>query len=281
MVARKVADKGALLRSVDRSLALLECLAGVGQPAGLGDLARRLAISKAGAFRLLATLRRRGFVRQLEDGRYALGLRCWEIGWAVLGEGGIREAAAPVMTSLVEETGESVHLAIYDSGEVVYIDKREGSQAVRAYSHVGGRAPAHCVATGKALLAFAGEAEWVRIARAGLERFTVRTIGDLDELRAEMAQVVAQGYSLNRAEWRAEVAGIAAPIRDFSGGVVAAIGISGLAAHYTAARIRRMVPQVKAAAADVSKRLGFIDKRQDVRHGAEAHDAVGGGPARR
>ena len=74
------------------------------------------------------------------------------------------------MTSLVEETGESVHLAIYDSGEVVYIDKREGSQAVRAYSHVGGRAPAHCVATGKALLAFAGEAEWVRIARAGLER---------------------------------------------------------------------------------------------------------------
>ncbi|HEY8370851.1 MAG TPA: IclR family transcriptional regulator [Thermodesulfobacteriota bacterium] len=275
MATRRTAGAVAPLRSVDRALALLECLAGLPQPAALGDLARRLMVSKAGAFRLLATLKRRGFVRQLEDGRYALGLRCWEVGWAVLGEGGIREAAAPTMAALVEQTGESVHLAVYDAGDVVYIDKREGSQPVRAYSHVGGRAPAHCVATGKVLLAFAGEAEWERVMRAGLRRFTPRTIVDPVDLRSELAAVRAQGYSLNRGEWRAEVAGIAAPIRDFTGGVVAAIGISGLATHYTAARIRQMVPQVQAAAAEVSRQLGFIRRRQEEGHGTKAHDAVG------
>jgi hypothetical protein len=123
------------------------------------------------------------------------------------------------------------------------VHKLDSPEPVRAYTQIGGRGPAHCVATGKAMLAWIGEAG-LEAASQRLERFTPRTICEAAEFLREMERVRQQGYAVNRGEWRESVGGIAAPVRDPSGRVVAAVGVSG--------PIERLRPSTfKALSADV------------------------------
>jgi simple sugar transport system ATP-binding protein/ribose transport system ATP-binding protein len=142
-------------------------------------------------------------------------------------EVGLAEISHPLIRRLAEEHGESVHLSVYGAGDAVYIDKADASDPVRSYTRVGGRAPAYCVATGKALLAHQPEKERQRVADGQLERFTDRTITNRRALLQELAAIRESGVALNHGEWRADVGGVAVPIIDPSGALVAAIGFSG------------------------------------------------------
>lgn len=167
--------------------------------------------------------------------------------------------ARPCAEALAKRSRETVRLAVLDAvdpAHVVYIDKVDSSHAVRAHTRVGDRAPSHCVATGKALLAFNPEAV-ERLEGRQLPRFTGRTITDHDRLARELARTRERGFSVNRHEYREDIVGIAAPIRSHEGYVVAALGISGPAYRLPAARIEALTPEVVEAAAGISERLGF------------------------
>jgi IclR family transcriptional regulator, KDG regulon repressor len=238
-------------------LALLEALARDGNPCGVSELARQLQLTKSNVHRLLQTLNDRGYVRNLgASGRYEVTLKLWELGVAVLDKLDVKQVAFEPMERLVGMTGETVHLSILDHGDVVYIDKVDSPQPVRAYSKIGGRAPAYCVATGKALLAFADSAVVDAVARE-LRRYTPSTITDANELRAELRRVVGAGYAINRGEWREGVCGVAAPIRDARGSVIAAIGISGPVDRLKARAVKQFAPAVMTIAATISARLGW------------------------
>ncbi len=243
-------------KTVVKAIELVETLAGMDGPVGVTSLAHELKLTKSNVFRLLNTLVQRGYVRRQGDGQYELTLKVWHLGLAVLSRMDLKKIAGPYIYELMRSTKESVHLSIMDNGEVIYIDKVESDQPVRAYSRVGDRPPAHCVATGKALLAYLPEDVQNKIIDGRLDKFTSNTITSPRALRKELETVRRNGYSVNRGEWRESVCGVAAPIRDSSGEVVAAVGISGPAERLKPDVFPRLAPRVILCANQISAELG-------------------------
>jgi DNA-binding IclR family transcriptional regulator len=242
-----------------KGLTVLEALAASREPRGVTDLANELGMLKSNVHRLLQTLAHRGYVRKdAASGRYECTLKVWELGALLAERLDVRRAARPHVAALAERTSETVHLSVLDGADVLYVDKAESPQPVRAYSRVGGRAPAYCVATGKALLAHAPD-EIVTELSAALVRHTPRTITDPDVLRKELRRVREVGYAVNRGEWRETVGGLAAPIFDVNRAAIAAIGLSGPTDRLNTNRMREWAPLVMAAASAISRELGFTE----------------------
>lgn len=240
-----------------KGLALLEALAANPQVSGVTELAKSLGVTKSNAHRLLQTLAARGYVRNVDGtGKYALTLKLFELGALVVEELDLKSIGRDFVESLGAATSESVHLSVLEGTEVIYIDKADSSHAVRAYSRVGGRAPAHCVATGKAMLAHAPP-QLVSAACLQLTPQTVDTITSPKKFLNELETVRQIGYAVNRGEWRPGVWGIAAPIWDASGKVCAAIGLSGPAERFKPKSIKQFAPLVIDAARQISRLLGY------------------------
>lgn len=239
-------------KTLAKGLKVLETLARLGHPVGVTEVARALGLQKSNAHRLLRSLAELDYVRQVEDtARYELTLKLWEMGQRVIVRMDIATEATPAMRRLAAATQETVHLSLLEGDEVVYVHKIESPHPVRAYSAIGGRAPAHCVATGKALLAFQPpDAVDLSAAR---KPYTAATITDPDALRAELGRIRRSGHAINKGEWREGVFGVAAPILDASGRAVAAIGISGPQDRFRPKAMRAWTPLVVAAARDLSR----------------------------
>jgi IclR family KDG regulon transcriptional repressor len=249
-----------------KGLTLLELLARSAGPKGVSEIARELGLTKSNVHRLLMTLQARDYVRKVpHNSAYELTSKLWEIGALVRSRLDITKVSREAMIELESATGESVHLSIMDGREVVYVDKLEGSHPIKAYTTIGGRAPAWCVATGKALLAHASP-EIVEDVASHLTRFTERTIVNRDDLLENLQTIRKTGYATNQGEWREGVAGVAAPVRDSSGYIVAAIGISGPAMRFRQKDVRSRAAVVMRAAASISAALGYrpTDRQQST-----------------
>lgn len=239
-----------------KGLALLQALANHGNGRGVTDLAAEVGFGKSRVHGLLQTLIERGFVLKEESsGHYRCTLKIWELGSRVLERLDIRPAARPMVEALAARTGETVHLSILDGAEILHIDKIDSAQPVRAYSRIGGRAPAFCVATGKAQLAYAPESILREVAK-GMKRYTSRTITNFEDFRKELQRVRETGYAINRGEWREGVVGLAAPILDMRNGALAAIGISGPVERLSLTHLRGFAPLVVKSARSVARTLG-------------------------
>jgi DNA-binding IclR family transcriptional regulator len=247
--------------TIVKAMAVLEALATSDHPCRITDLARQLNLAKSNTHRLLKTLEALGYVRQRPDNAlYEATLRLWELGLRVVDRLDVRRVARPYIEALASRSAEAAHLSRFEAGEVVYLDKIESTQPVRAYTQIGGRAPSYCTATGKALLAFQSEAAIAAVA-SRLTAFTSRTLAEPDALLVHLATIRRQGYAINQGEWRASVYGLAAPVFDGSGAAVAAIGISGLGERLKLRTLRAMAPSVMQAASAISLELGFKAQR--------------------
>ncbi len=243
-----------------KGLRVLELLTARDGAMGVSELAAELNVGRSNVHRLLQALVEMGYaVNEGGRGNYRASLKVWELGAQALHKLDFREAAAPAMRELLSKSNETVHLSVLSGDEVVYIDKRDSPEPVRAYSVVGGRAPAYCVATGKVLLAWREAQPTDLLTVRKLQVFTSSTIGDTAQLANELARVRQQGYAINRGEWRSSVWGIAAPVMIASGRVVAAVGISGPAARIRARGLRRLTSLVAEAAKQASQTLAQRD----------------------
>jgi len=241
-----------------KGLCLLEVLARRGSPMGVSELAGAVGMPKSGVHRLLQALVDERYVEQSSSGRYRVSIKLWEVASAALPGFDLRRHAEGVMHALVEDTGESAHLSVLDQRDVVYVHKLEAAtNPVRAYSQIGGRVPAHCVATGKAMLAFRSP-RWLAVAAEHLPGATANTITEPRAFLAEMACIRAQGYASNSGEWRLGINGLAAPIFDHAGAVIGAIGISGPAARLEGARHEALIDQVREAGQTLSTVSGTV-----------------------
>ncbi|GAB3617780.1 IclR family transcriptional regulator [Okibacterium endophyticum] len=211
---------------------------------------------KATVYRLLSTLKRRGYVAQDAATAYVLGIKCFELGsqWAQTFD--LRSFARPYLERLNSDLGETVHLAVYDEGDVVYIDKLESTQQVIARSDIGNRAPATVVATGRALLAFQPLAEIkVQLSRP-LPAYTPNTPTTSEELSAMLEKVRRDGFAVNEETYRKGVCGLAAPIRDSTGSVIASVGILVPAHRFAEEMFVHLRDRTIKAALDISAALG-------------------------
>jgi IclR family transcriptional regulator, KDG regulon repressor len=239
-----------------KGLKVLETLALSDQLRGITELAHDLELTKSNIHRTLQTLIAAQYVHMPSPGRYACTLKLFELASAVMGRVNVRSAGEPFMAGLLKDTGETVHLSILDKGEVIYLNKLDSAHPVRAYSAIGGRAPAYCVASGKALLAHGGESALAALGSFPLIAHTPRTITTLDGLRREMALIRRQGFAVNRGEWRDTVCGLAAIVLDAGGEPVASIGISGPADRMRPVHLKRYQSIVMDAAKGLSRALG-------------------------
>ena len=238
------------LRTLGRGLTVLIELKEA--PRTVGEICAVLGTNRSDAYRILKTLERHRFIwRDAETGRYALSILLWELGVAAIEAASLRSIARTHVSELAERSGETIHLSVYDSGEVVYVDVADGRNPIRSYTKLGGRAPAYCVATGKVLLAHKARSEWDYISRNGLHSYSPHTITDAALLAEELERVRLDGVAINRGEWRSEVGGVAVPVRDHQGCVVAAIGVSGPVERILANK-NVLVEQLDAAAESIT-----------------------------
>jgi DNA-binding IclR family transcriptional regulator len=237
-----------------KGLRLVDLLAHKRTAMGVSELARAMNLPKSDVHRVLQSLVAERYVVRHEGGIYSASIKLWELGSAALLGFDLRRAAGAAMEQLMRATDETVHLAVLDGREIVYLHRIDTDNPVRAYSHIGGRALAHCVATGKAILAFQAPDALAQAAQH-LAPVTPRTMTDPGLFLAAMQKVRRNGYALNRGEWRDGVNGVAAPIFDGTGAVIAAVGISGPASRLTLARLRSVAPLVMEAARTLSAGL--------------------------
>jgi len=193
---------------------------------GLNELARATGLPKATVHRLAGELVAAGFLER-SGTNYALGPHLFELGQRVPRRRLLREAALPFLEDVFVATRETVHLAVVDGLEVVYVERIAGHRSPEIPSAVAGRLPLHCTATGKALLAN-GPAELLTgVLAAGLERRTPFTIVVPALLVEELAKVRTSGIAFEREETRISFVSVAAPVFGRKGQVLAAISVTG------------------------------------------------------
>jgi DNA-binding IclR family transcriptional regulator len=252
-------------QSLGRAVRLLTELAE--GPRSLDDLATLLTVHKTTVLRLLRTLEEDRFVYRDAEYRYHLGTGLFALSSRALEQRPVRAAAAAHLAALSRETGHTVHLAAYEGGEVVYIDKYDSRHPVRMYSRIGLRARLHCTAVAKILLAGLPERERRTVVEAiGYEAMTPNTLTGPDALLAELAQVAEQGYAVDHGEHETFINCVGAPIRDASGRVVAAASISVPDVLLDYAQVLALLPDLLKTAAAISADCGWIDPRRRTEH---------------
>ncbi|KOF53218.1 MULTISPECIES: IclR family transcriptional regulator [unclassified Achromobacter] len=241
-----------------KGLMVLEAVTDVDNPPRTIDaLAARVGLTRSNTHRTLQTLIHAGYVvKDEEGGGYRGAIRLFELAARQLAQLDVRKLAAPHMRALADLTGETVHLSVLDGFDVVYVDKIDSPQPIRAYSMIGGRAPAYAVATGKALLAYQPEG-YVDRYEDQLVRHTPATLVSLPLLKEELRKIARAGYAVNRGEWREGVGGLAVTILNSLDQPVAAVGISGPLDRLGPARMKQLAPEVAACAQAVSRGMGY------------------------
>jgi DNA-binding IclR family transcriptional regulator len=259
VAARKPKPRRMRLSSVANAIRLTKAFSEAEYEMGISALAARLGLAKSTVHRLATTLVEYDILEQnRETGKYRLGLALFELGTLVRRKMDAASASHNEITALAESTGETVQLALLDHLSVLYIRIRESKQAVRMSSSLGSRAPAHCTSVGKALLAHQPPELVAQVVENGLKRYTVNTITDPAALMDELASIRARGYAVDDEEIEVGLRCVAAPIRDHSGHVVAAISVAAPVQRMTKKNIQSTVPGVVAAAEAISRRLGYL-----------------------
>ncbi|GAK60609.1 transcriptional regulator, IclR family [Candidatus Vecturithrix granuli] len=252
-----------LIQTIERVADILDALAQYPGGMSLGELSENVQLPKGTTHRFLSSLIYFGFVRQETTTKhYSLGFKLVELGNRLLNQLDLREEARPFLVDLAQRIKETVHLVILDQQEIVYIDKLDAVNhdvGFRMTSRVGLRVPAHACASGKILLAHLSEEDLKQfIATKELKKITENTISDPEILKEQLKKIRAQGFALDEQEREKGVRCVAAPIRNESGKVVAAISISGTTVHLTKKIIENELrKEVVATALAISRKLGF------------------------
>ena len=247
------------VRTVDRLVGILDCFSPERPTWSLAELSAHLRLPKSTLHRFLISLESHGILRRdSDDKRWRLGYRLFIWGSLAAESTGLRQIARPVMRDLVAATGETAILTVYHQHEVICIDKVETNHPVRMTLDVGTHRLPHAGASCKVLMAYLPEEEIQAIIRdKGLPKLCTNTITDPDELAAELARIRERGYAESCEETDLGAWGVATPIRDWKGEVVAAIGIAGPSSRFTdGERVQQYVALCRQAAQRISALLG-------------------------
>jgi DNA-binding IclR family transcriptional regulator len=246
-----------VVRAVDRSLTVLVLLAGT--PTGLdaSAIARAGQLHVSTVFRILQTLKLRNFVVEAPGGLYRIGPQAFEVGSSFLRSTSLQPEGQAIVERLAADTGETASMGILDSDEVLYLAIAHGQRELGIQSNVGTRHPPYCTALGKVLMADLGWPDArALLSRIERNRMTKNTIIGLGRWREELRDVAERGYALDAEERILGVRAVAAPVRDHSGRVVAAISAAGPAFRITGDSLEPLISQVRQVAAEFSLRLG-------------------------
>jgi IclR family transcriptional regulator, KDG regulon repressor len=246
--------------AVLKVFAILQAL-GQRNEIGISDLSVKLAMPKATVYRFLQTMKTLGFVRQEADSeQYGLGMKLYELGSKALVNPDLIDLAKHHMQMLADQTGETVHLGQLIDSEIIYVHKVDSRHTLGMYSRVGRRAPLHCTAIGKVLMAWEHPTRRDRIlAGAEFTRFRDKTIVERAAFQAELDRVRIQGFGEDREEFDDHIRCLGVPIFDRLNQPVAGLSVSFPTFRYDEAAAPKVVEMLRAASLDISARLGCTE----------------------
>jgi DNA-binding IclR family transcriptional regulator len=247
------------LKSTSKIFAVLETLCTNGD-VGVSDLSRKLNLGKSSVHRFLSVLRKLNYAEKDQNsGKYFATLKLFEIGAMVRGRNRLVNIARPYMEELGNRFHETVNLAFFDGSEVVYVDKVESIHTLRMDLAIGRRAPAYCTALGKVFLACQSEQDLERYCReTRFKPLVENTITSAKQFIKHLETVRRDGVAIDDRELDKGIRCMAAPIRDDSGRVVAAISIAGPSSRITLEKLKAFRQPLLETTRIISQRLGYI-----------------------
>lgn len=248
------------IKSLVKTLRLLKLFSPQHTVWSAEDMVSSLGYHKSSVQRILATLEKEGFLSKVTPRRseYRLGPDILFLGNVAEASLDLRSVVRPTMEDLVQRVQETCYLCVADQGQCLYIEKVECSHPIRIIHQVGQRNPLYCTGVGKALMSGMTDEEIDRLLKVqGLKAHTRHTITDPLSLKRELEAIRRKGIAQDNEELNHGVKCVAAPIKDRSGAVVAAISLSGPAQRFTQAAMRRFEKDLKKASMEISQTLGF------------------------
>ncbi len=246
------------LSSVAMAVRLLKTFSEGEAEIGVTSLSRRLGVAKSTVYRLASTLVSEGLLEQNpETEKYRLGMSLFALGALVRQRMNVATDARPFLFHLREATGETVHLAILEGPDIVFVLNLESNHAIRMRADLGARKPAFCTAEGRAMLAFQPQDVVNDVLGCRLVPRTPKTIIDAGQIRAALEEVRALGFATEDEQSELGMRSVAAPIRNANGRVVAAIGLAGPIQRLSDEALASFAPLVADAARTISARLGY------------------------
>lgn len=251
-------DDKSRIQSIGKMREILGCFSKAERHLTLAQIAQRAGMPRASAHRMLSALREIGFIEQdARNGSYSLGIGLFELGSLALSNMDLLREAKPYMDRLSRLTGESAHLGVFNGFDVIVVEREEPTERVARGLQPSESSPAYCTGVGKAALAFQREEVIERCIENGLKPFTHKTITAPDALRQELAQIRGRGYAIDDCEHEIWIRCVAAPIRNASGQVFAAVSITGAADRMTDQKLSDLAPLVVQTADTISRQIGY------------------------
>ncbi|MEU5024654.1 IclR family transcriptional regulator [Streptomyces milbemycinicus] len=251
---------GRLVPAVTRALDILELFLDGDGTLSAPEITRKLGLPRTTVHELVTTLAARSYLVQVPDqpGRYRLGVRPYQLGSRYAEQLDLAAEGQQVARSVAETCDETVHVAILEGADVIYIAKVDSTHAVRMVSAAGRRLPAHCTSVGKMLLASLSEEDLAaRIPEdKPLAAMTDNSITSPQELRRHLAAIRERGIAVEQRESNPDVSCVAAPVRDSVGKVVAALSISVPMIRWSEERQEELAELAAKGAGELSARLG-------------------------
>jgi DNA-binding IclR family transcriptional regulator len=246
------------ITALQRGLRLLQLFSESSRGLTAKQVASTSRLPVSTVHRFLANLESSGFLNCSGDGVYHLGIACFAIGQAALGQLDIRRLSLPYLQQLNQQMRETIHLTVRHGLSAVYVEKLDSPEPLRIHSRIGAAVPLYCTAVGKVMLANMPleEREHV-LPQLELKRLTPNTVGNLQELEAELYRVKKNGYACDLEENELHIRCIAAPIWDHTGSVHAAVSVTAPMVRMAVSRLRQLAPLIQVAGLQISRELGY------------------------
>jgi DNA-binding IclR family transcriptional regulator len=248
------------IRAIERAIKVLNCFSFQEKEHTLGELGQLTNLSKSTVFRILQTLKKHKFIAYDPlSNRYFLGIKLFELGGIIFSSLSLRKAASRSLDQLEAKLNHIAVVGILDEGELIYIDKREGNDPIKFTSEIGKRRPPYFGMLGKTLMAFLpGDEVDALLSRYPLEKIASQSITNRKKFKNSLKEIREKGYTYEHSEAWEGVIGIAAPIRNHLGKVVAALGVGIPDFTPDNREIEETVGLVNETAKEISVGLGFI-----------------------
>ncbi|MEH7458162.1 IclR family transcriptional regulator [Bacillus sp. JJ1127] len=247
-----------MIASISKICKILNCFTNDDPVLGNSEIASKLNMNPSTVHHLVRTLCEEGMLIRDEQRKYRLGWKLLEWGNQVMFQQEIYSGAIPIVEELVRKFNGTVHIGMFDRGDVVFILKVSSKDSVQISTHVGSRKPAYCTSTGKVLLSF-NPSSLEYTPENGLLPRAPNTITCMKRFQEELQTIRKQGYSISDNENEHGLYGIAAPIRSYTGRTIAALNIVGPKTYMQGSNSQVMIQSVMNTANLISKEFGYLD----------------------
>lgn len=259
-VGKMALDQQSKTGTVGKALGVLELVADMNRPVRFNEILAACDMPKATVYRLVQTLTGEGMLAYDPDAQvYAPGLRLLKLAHSAWSQSSLAQIAEPHIDALSQATGETVHLAQLDNGQVLYLEKRNAAKPISMFAEAGKVGPAYCTGVGKAMLANLGpDLMETAISQQSFHRFTANTVTSADALRRELAEVRKQGLSLDREEHEVGIICLAVPILTVQGKLLGGLSVTSTIEQQPLAEFETAYAEkLKSVAGEISKAAEF------------------------